>query len=106
MEVELTAAHMGFMQWRLCTDRNTETQQCFNKHVLQLADGSGSKLPVDKTGLYKAKLRLPSGVKCNECVIQWNYRGGNAKGKCDDGSIDLGCGPQVSFRGCSDVVIR
>lgn len=74
--VELTMSHKGFMEWRLCTDYQTETQDCFNKHLLQKADGTGSRVPVTETGWYKANLSLPAGVSCSHCVIQWNYRGG------------------------------
>jgi hypothetical protein len=97
VEVELTAAHLGAMEWRLCANPGAgETQDCFNQHVLQRADGAGSKLPVDKgTGWYRTQLRLPAGVRCNHCVIQWNYRAGN------------GIPPkQETFRGCSDVSIN
>lgn len=30
---------------------------------------------------------------------------GNNWGQCPDGSGALGCGPQESFRGCSDITI-
>lgn len=64
------------MEWRLCTDYQTETQDCFNKHLLQKADGTGSQVPVNETGWFKTNVVLPSGVTCSHCVIQWNYRGG------------------------------
>jgi len=106
IEVQLTAAHKGYMEWRLCeTPTSGETQACFNRNLLQLADGSGSKLPVTSTGWYKTQVRLPAGVTCNHCVIQWNYRAGNNWGQCEDGSYGDGCGPQETFRGCSDVRI-
>ena len=87
VEVDLMAAHLGNMEWRLCTDANDESQECFNRHVLQLANGSGTKLPVDNgPGWYRTQLRLPAGVTCNPCVIQWNYRAGNNWGDCGDGT--------------------
>ena len=105
VEVELTVAHLGYMEWRLCTNRNTENQNCFNQHLLRLANG-GTRVNVDKgSGIYYTKLQLPAGVRCNACVIQWNYRAGNNWGQCADGSGATGCGPQETFRGCSDVVI-
>jgi len=98
VEVDLTTAHLGYMEWRLCANPSAgETQQCFNQHLLQKADGSGSKLTVTTTGMYKTRLRLPAGVQCNHCVIQWNYRAGN------NWPVD---GPQETFRGCSDVRIN
>lgn len=66
------------MEFRLCTNpRAGETQDCFNKNVLQRADGQGSKVIADHgDGWYKAKFRLPAGVTCDHCTLQWNYRAG------------------------------
>ncbi|ODM92966.1 hypothetical protein Ocin01_13718 [Orchesella cincta] len=105
IEVELTQQHKGYMEWRLCTNPRTENQACFNRYVLQLANGSGTRLPVTSTGMYRTQLRLPAGVRCNQCIIQWNYRSGNNWGDCGNGSGALGCGPQETFRGCSDISI-
>ncbi len=88
--VELTQEHKGFMEWRLCTDHRQESQQCFDRNLLQRADGGGSRLPVSRTGWYRTNLRLPAGVRCDHCVIQWNYRAGNNWGQCEDGSGALG----------------
>ncbi|ODM93285.1 hypothetical protein Ocin01_13396 [Orchesella cincta] len=62
MEVDLTQAHLGNMEWRLCTNPSQETQACFNQHVLQLVSG-GTKLQ-----------------------LEWNYRAGNNWGDWGDGS--------------------
>jgi len=106
VEVELTAAHLGYMEWRLCTNTATENQNCFNANLLQRADGAGSRLQVTNgPGWYRTQLRLPSGVRCSHCVIQWNYRAGNTWGTCPNGSQQGGCGPQETFRGCADVSI-
>jgi len=103
--VELTMSHKGFMEWRLCADHNTETQDCFNRNLLLKADGSGSRVPVAETGWYRTSLVLPQGLTCTHCVIQWNYRGGNNWAQCGNGTGAVGCGPQETFRGCSDVTI-
>ncbi len=36
---------------------------------------------------------------------QWTYTCGNNWGTCEDGSSDVGCGPQEMFRACSDIRI-
>jgi len=108
IDVDLTQSHLGFMEFRLCTNPGNgggETQACFNQHVLQRADGGGSRTIVDRTGMYNVRYRLPANVRCARCVIQWNYRAGNNWGWCPDGSGALGCGPQEVFRQCSDVTI-
>ena len=51
------------------------------------------------------KYRLPKGLKCTQCILQWIYTTGNNWGQCEDGTGALGCGPQEQFRGCSDIRI-
>lgn len=72
VEAEITAPHMGFMEWRLCADPLWQEQDCFDKNLLQIADGSGSRVEVgNQAGIFWAKLKLPDGVVCDHCVIQW-----------------------------------
>ncbi len=124
IQVELTAAHLGNMEWRLCTNPSSENQACFNQHVLQLADGSGTKyaVPPAGTGMHSTRVKLPAGVTCQRCIIQWNYRCVNLKCLFQKRVllfilIFLFCllsragngwpadGPQETFRGCADVTI-
>ena len=54
----------------------------------------------------RLKLRLPTGVTCAACVLQWKYNAGNSWGVdpvTKQGCI--GCGPQEQFYGCADVAI-
>ncbi|KAF0300828.1 hypothetical protein FJT64_026749 [Amphibalanus amphitrite] len=107
--VEVTTAHRGYMEFRICElsrERPEATQPCLNRHLLRLADGSGTKYRVgEKSEMARVKLRLPADLTCAHCVIQWRYRTGNNWGICPDGSSQLGCGPQEEFRGCSDVAV-
>ena len=36
-------------------------------------------------------------VSCEQCILQWTYTAGNNWGMCDNGTGDLGCGPQVNI---------
>ena len=63
-------------------------------------------LPDQETRDYPLKLKLPDGVTCSQCIIQWTYTAGNNWGVCDDGAQGPGCGPQETFRACADVAIR
>ncbi len=79
IQVHLTAAHLGFMEFRLCTSpfNGGETQACFNQHTLQRADGQGTRVNVDRgPDWYTNQFRLPANVRCAHCVIQWDYRAG------------------------------
>ena len=56
------------------------------------------------TGEMEVTLRLPN-LECSQCILQWTYTAGNNWGVCLDGSGTLGCGPQETFRSCSDITI-
>ncbi|XP_018403658.1 PREDICTED: uncharacterized protein LOC108780446 [Cyphomyrmex costatus] len=108
--VRLTAAHLGHFEFNLCplkTTKELETDKCFSMYPLPRADGNGYKYPVPKDGAkdYKIKLVLPKDITCKQCVVRWHYRTGNTWGTCQDGSQAVGCGPQETFRSCSDVTI-
>jgi hypothetical protein len=78
--VDITSAHQGFMEWRLCPDLSRADElTCFTENLLQLANGEGSQVSVNRTGRFEVNLRLPTGLICDHCVIQWNYRAGAYK---------------------------
>ncbi|XP_011875168.1 PREDICTED: uncharacterized protein LOC105566064 [Vollenhovia emeryi] len=108
--VRLTASHQGHFEFNLCplkTEKELETDECFNMYPLPMADGSGYKYPVTISGKndHTISLVLPQGVTCKQCVIRWHYRTGNTWGICEDGRRGNGCGPQETFRSCADVSI-
>lgn len=110
-EVELTAHHKGYFQFKICPTNNAKvdpTQDCFDEHVLKLADGSGDKYYVPEMapdGKYYPKFALPKWMSCSFCVVQWTYTAGNNWGRCNNGTEGLGCGHQETFRACADVSI-
>lgn len=76
--VDITASHLGHFEFRLCNKSSaTElvTQECLDRNLLKLADGS-TKSPVSNTGQYYVTAQLPSDVTCDYCVIQWKYKAG------------------------------
>jgi len=110
VSVRLTASHMGHFEFSLCplkTEKELETDKCFEQHRLPLADGSGYNFPIRTYGSkdYVVKLVLPKDVTCKHCVLRWHYRTGNSWGTCEDGKQGMGCGPQETFRSCADVSI-
>jgi len=110
VKVNLTANHYGYFVFRICpvTDENHEvTQECLNKHELKVegTDGAKYKVPNTNHGLFSTRVKLPDGLSCNRCVFQWDYHAENTWGKCDNGTMKTGCGPQETFRGCADVRI-
>ena len=110
VSVDITTSHLGYMQFSICPlpnfPKEDGTQECLDQHILQLADGSGTKYsPVNEKRTYNMKFKLPDGFKCEHCVFQWHYHTGNNWGDCGDGTQKEGCGPQETFRGCADIVI-
>ncbi|KAK2720990.1 hypothetical protein QYM36_004768, partial [Artemia franciscana] len=109
--IQITAVHKGYYEFRLCpnVDPNRDPpQECFDQFPLEFVGGTtGGKFYVTTlpSGTYKAQLKLPSGVSCSRCIIQWNYITGNRWGICEGGKGQLGCGPQEMFRACADVSI-
>ncbi|XP_042204853.1 uncharacterized protein LOC121854322 isoform X1 [Homarus americanus] len=111
IEVELTTSHWGHFEFHLCVNNDPThivEQECLDKHILELADGSGTNYPInyifDPVNL-TIPVILPKGVSCTQCVLQWHYRCGNSWGDCGNGTEGMGCGPQEWFRGCADISI-
>ena len=75
--IEMTAVHNGYFEFRLCTEKKTinelVTQQCLDKNLLRLADGTTRFTQVTTAIKYTVNVQLPLGVSCQFCVIQWRY---------------------------------
>lgn len=111
--IELTTVHMGYFMFRLCPETSEErevSQNCLDKHVLPILSSNSES---DRFYIHNEKpasnytlpLRLPSDLTCSRCVLQWTYTTGNTWGSCSNGVSETGCGPQETFRGCSDILI-
>jgi len=115
IKVDLTQVHRGYFQFKLCaatTMAREVTQECLDQHTLQILNSPdgvrGNKYDIGNGGtrMYEVRARLPAGMRCNRCLLQWTYTAGNNWGWCPDGTGKLGCGPQEHFRGCADVTIN
>merc|ERR1719499_2650541 len=108
--LDITANHQGHFSFKLCPNNDIwqdPTQDCFDRHVLRTGrDGSFSHPVTDYvTGLRLVYVHLPRKLSCEQCILQWTYTAGNNWGVCANGTGDLGCGPQETFRACSDIRI-
>ncbi|XP_039257738.2 uncharacterized protein LOC120334321 [Styela clava] len=105
--VEITAQHKGYFEFRLCDwnkPKEIVTQECLDRHLLETNMGfkySG----ITKTGKYVVPVKLPEGLTCTQCVLQWKYNTGNSWGCDAPGVRALGLGHQEQFYGCADVKI-
>ncbi|KAK2165850.1 hypothetical protein NP493_1348g00041 [Ridgeia piscesae] len=109
--VDVTAPHGGWFEFRICPNNDFRvpvTHECLNKNLLPLADGTGYRVYLDikqPAGFKNATLRLPTGLVCTQCVLQWRWHTGNNWGTGEDGRSCIGCGLQEEFYGCADVEI-
>jgi len=112
VEVELTANHRGYFEMRLCPLTNLltiETQECFNGYPLMVEGLSSPRYTIPestgKQAILNYHVKLPDGITCTHCVIQWIYYAANTWGVCENGTGSVGCGQQETFRNCADVAI-
>jgi len=112
LKVSLTANHRGFFVFKICPANNYNrevTQDCLDQFPLTIINSKYSNkyiVPTKRAETFAIKAKLPDGLTCDRCVLQWTYTAGNNWGRCEDGkSVGLGCGPQEMFRGCADVTI-
>uniref|UniRef100_A0AAG5D3F7 Chitin-binding type-4 domain-containing protein n=1 Tax=Anopheles atroparvus TaxID=41427 RepID=A0AAG5D3F7_ANOAO len=105
--IRLTATHRGYFYFDVCNlDNGAEDEACFGKNPLYQLNGTREwYLPSSAPGDYTISLKLPDALVCNHCIFRWTYVAGNNWGYCSDGTGKLGCGPQETFKTCSDVRI-
>lgn len=96
----------------LCPNNNRfheATQECFDRYPLLVTNTRDVRYLIPsqsrKQETFVYKVKLPQGVTCTQCVIQWTYYTGNMWGKCANGTEAVGCGNAETFRNCADVSI-
>lgn len=109
VEVEITANHKGWFEFKLCPNNDVTkkvTQECLDKYLLYLPDDQGTRHMIAiRTGIHRVRVKLPDGLTCSQCVLQWKYHTGNSYGVDPNGKGCVGCGNQEEFYGCSDISI-
>ena len=108
VNVQVTANHKGYFLFKLCPNNNIGQdpyQECFDKFPVKIYSTGQDRyyLPDESNRDFKLKLQLPQ-IHCEQCILQWTYLAGNNWGTDESGSC-LGCGPQETFRACSDIKI-
>ncbi|XP_055906645.1 uncharacterized protein LOC129941900 [Eupeodes corollae] len=106
--IQVIVNQMGFFYFDICNldEFHEESEDCFKENPILLADGSDKFYVEEKVGRLNVQIMFPPELDCMHCVLRWNYQAGNNWGKCEDGSLGLGCGPhQENYKGCSDISI-
>ena len=82
--IDVVANHKGFFAFRLCPNNNptkAPKADCFHHHPLKLANGRSFYFldPEEEQRMgtrYELQLKLPDGLECWQCIIQWTYVAG------------------------------
>ncbi|RWS19962.1 hypothetical protein B4U80_05555, partial [Leptotrombidium deliense] len=108
---QISANHRGYFLFKICPafTRSTEvTEECLDSHVLPIINSNDKyiyELPSASPGNFSVSIKLPENLLCERCVLQWTYVTGNNWGRCENGSTQIGCGVQETFRNCADIEI-
>ncbi|XP_045156416.2 uncharacterized protein LOC123522943 isoform X2 [Mercenaria mercenaria] len=103
----------GYFEFRLCANNNFTSpvkEECLNKGLLTLEDGVSTRFENIHTGLNRVILKLPEGLTCDQCVLQWKYRAADQYG-CDSSTgTEKKCGFgrgefQTEYFACADIAI-
>ena len=79
VEVQITATHKGYFEFRLCPHNNPNTpvtQACLDQHILTQQNGNARVTELGRVSNYSIQLVLPRDVSCSQCVLQWKYNTG------------------------------
>ena len=106
LEIDITANHKGTFQLKLCPlgPRDSEaTQACLDEHPLSQVDGAEEFLitEVPHTVTLTRTARLPPGLTCARCVLQWTWRSANSWGNCANGTAVRGNIRNMIYIKCS-----
>ena len=52
------------------------TQECLDEHLLTDMYGNTDHYMGETNADYSYRLRLPAGLTCTQCVLQWKYNAG------------------------------
>lgn len=79
--LDVSNANGGFFEFRLCANNDFAkpvTEECLNEGLLQLEDGT-TRYTAVREGVNKVVVKLPLGLLCDQCVLQWKYNTGMTK---------------------------
>ena len=78
---EVSSNYLGYVEFRMCPRNSTAsplTQSCFDLYPLWIDEAHGTRYYIgSRGGIYDIHIRLPGGLVCRKCVLQWKYKTGN-----------------------------
>lgn len=78
VQIQIDANHKGFFQFKVCNLDifKTESEECYENVLLTLPSGETKYYLEYHLGKHDVTLKLPSGLTCKHCVLQWTYTTG------------------------------
>lgn len=76
--VEVKKNMRGYFEFRLCPEVSESvpvTHACLDKYHLEI-EGHGKQFEAVHRGMNHLQIRLPVGVACERCVLQWKWHTG------------------------------
>ncbi|XP_037799438.1 uncharacterized protein LOC119594474 isoform X2 [Penaeus monodon] len=76
--IHISANHEGFYEFRLCSNNDPsarDSQECLDEHFLAMAEIGGHRYTLAGSihGDHTVQVKLPKGVACTHCVLQWKW---------------------------------
>ena len=107
VSVQITSNYQGFFRFSVGKlEKPSITQEQLNHVLLQPNVSNTWPLHSSTNGMFKIKLKLPKGLTCDHCVMQWWWIAGNNWGCNDEGVCGHGLGKkQETFVNCAEIRI-
>ena len=104
--VDVTSNHQGYFTFSVGDIGSPPITQEKLSYVLRQPNGD-TKWKINSHGndVFTIRLRLPRGLTCDHCVLQWWWRVGNNWGCDGKRDCGMGKGPQETFVNCADIRI-
>ena len=81
--IQISASHLGYFEFRICPNNNRTraiTHECLDQYLLEIVGSPHTTKFYDQLqGMYELEVRLPAGLTCSQCVVQWRYHTGMFK---------------------------
>lgn len=109
--LEIAIPNGGYFEFRVCAQNSSKKllHKCFSKGILTIGDSQETQFKNITDGLNKVLIKLPEGLTCTHCVLQWKYRTAEHFG-CDVTETGEICGfgrgiIQTEYFACADIAI-
>ena len=100
VKVDVTSNHKGTFTFSVGPIGTPPITQQKLAHVLKTW-----KINSNKNEVFAIKMKLPKGLTCDHCVIQWWWRVANSWGCDGPNDCGMGKGEQETFVNCADIRI-